>query len=86
MKIVICFRLHFPKFKHYFPMLALKVFVPLLSNDFSSCRSLQGGLNFTQLLEGRWMLLLELTQFLLEDGVVLLELNMLNPQARKLLG
>ena len=78
MKIVVYFRLHFLQFKRHFPMLALKVLVPLLGYDFSVCRPLQGGLNFTQLLEGQGMLLLELTQFLLEDGVVLLELNMLS--------
>ena len=83
MKIVVYFRLHFLQFKRHFPILALKVLVPLLNYDFSTCRSFQEGLNFTQLLEGRGMLLLELTQFLLEDGVVLLELNMLSAQACK---
>ena len=65
-------------------MLALEVFVPLFSNDFPSCRLIQGGLNFYQLLEGRGMLLLELTQILLEDGVILLELNMFSSQACEL--
>ena len=67
-------------------MLALKVLVPLLSYDFFVCRPLQGSLDFTQLFKGQRMLLLELIQFLLKDGVVLLELNMFSPQARKLFG
>ena len=83
-EIVICFRLNVLQFKHHFFVLALKVFVLLLSNDFSHCRSIQEGLNFTQLLKGRGMLLLKLIQILLEDGVILLELDMLNSQGHKL--
>ena len=84
-KIIVCLRLSILQLKCYFPVLSLEVLVPLLNNGFSFCCSVYEGLNFTQLLEGRGILLLELSQILLKDGMILLEYDMLGSQARKLL-